>query len=63
MVLSHDLQHMAPFGMLTIAFCMFFQGATLINSHPEARFLSSDQVDPSTPRRHLELGEGDDPPP
>ena len=38
MVLGHNLQHMAPFGMLTIAFCMVFQGATLIFSAPGTRF-------------------------
>ena len=40
MVFGHNLQHMAPFGMLTIAFCMVFQGATLIFSTPGARFLA-----------------------
>ena len=34
---GHNLQHMAPFGMLTIAFCMVFQGATLIFSDPGGR--------------------------
>ena len=32
MVLGHNLQHMAPFAILTTASCMFFQGATLIFS-------------------------------
>ena len=38
MVFGHNLQHMAPFGVLTIAFCMVFQGATLIFSAPGTRF-------------------------
>ena len=27
---DHELQHMAPFGMLTSAFCMDFRGGTLL---------------------------------
>ena len=34
MVFGHNLQHMAPFGVLTIAFCMVFQGTTLRFSAP-----------------------------
>ena len=32
---GHNLQHMAPFGMLTGAFCIVFQGGTLIFPIPD----------------------------
>ena len=38
MVFGHNLQHMAPFAMLTTAFCMVFRGAFLIFSGSGARF-------------------------
>ena len=44
MVFGCNLQHMAPFGILTIAFCMVFQGATLIFSGPGARFWARGQI-------------------
>ena len=44
MVFGCNLQHMAPFGMLTTAFCMVFQGATLIFSAPGARFWAQGQI-------------------
>ena len=52
---------MAPFGVLTIAFCMVFQGATLIFSTPGARFLApGPDSGPGPPNwgpgRNLELG-------
>ena len=38
MVWGHNLQHMAPFGALTNAFCMVFQPATLIFLTPDPIF-------------------------
>ena len=55
MVFGHNLQHMAPFGILTTGFCMVFRYAILIFSTTETIFGTPDpNLDPTGFR----LGQG-----